>query len=140
MITFLGLKLTNPLATPKSRARWFVNRNSARGWFSHDERRILRAIWGCSSDEWVTLPGPVEWWPDVKGDGSRSDRAAIKWYEKHGFGLPKFDAQAYRTAAYLLFKDKSFSPPANWQEHMVHADGELAWDFDQLDLSSMGSG
>lgn len=94
--------------------------------FDPKEIKVLQALWALSTKEWVTLPGPSEWWPDVTGDGSVRDLEAQVWYRKNGFDLPGFSRRRYRKAMNLIMS-KRMSPPHNWQQSLLRPGQDLVW-------------
>jgi len=76
---------------------------------------LLRCAWALEKNEWITLPGPAEWWPDNEG-----------YYEKHMFDIRVDQKDNYLKALKVL---RSERPPQGWFEEMGPPSrrGQLIW-------------
>lgn len=98
--------------------------------FSESDKALLRFAAASKiedGEEWIELPGPSWWWPDVTGRrrDRRNDAEANQWYTVHGFDIDGDDLWGYARARQVLMKEK---PTKNWIKNMVHNDDELVWD------------
>ena len=83
--------------------------------FTQIERGLLRSLWGADEDDWVTLPGPADWWPDN-----------ADWYLANGFEVRTDLAANFKQGLVSLLEDDA---PAKWQENMLHdnAPYDIVW-------------
>lgn len=107
-----------------------MNQHTPERFFKRSDKALLRfavANLTATSQKWIDLPGPAQWWPDITGkeEDTVSDREASDWYLKNGFDILGDDIQGYLDAAKAI---RQVHPPKNWIQNLVHEDGEIIWD------------
>ncbi|KAK5083425.1 hypothetical protein LTS08_003616 [Lithohypha guttulata] len=110
-------------------SRWFRladDRHKPHLYFDEDDKQILRFDWGQSNSEWLELPGPAEWWPDVTGqaDDAEADRDALAYYESNGFYVAQYPSRAYRTILRVI---RERQPPKGFDHCVLHEGPEIVW-------------
>lgn len=107
-----------------------MNRHTPERFFSRSDKALLRfafANLAATDEEWIELPGPAAWWPDVTGrrKDTADDKKALDWYLKNGFDILDDDVQGYLDAAEAI---RQKEPPKDWVKNLVHEDDELIWE------------
>ena len=118
---------------------YFQNKISGKDWFSRDMIRALELKWNSLEDEWITLPGPAELWPDVDapneaGQYSATSLVSMEWYHDAGFTRRMLKRECWETASYYYFMKFRGAMPPMWEKHIsLREEDNWAWRFKGID-------